>query len=379
MSIAVLAHLTTKGARHAPVSLRQTIVHKKAEDALIARLGVATRFLIAVPEGVRFTAYTYEDSGYQICAHPPMVSNVPIRADLPAHIEIDGQAGFVANALRIDFIKDRFDLSSDANDPPREVISRAIDSFLTRYRYVLRAPQIASSDFPNTTWRLEYLNDDGSPVQRGPGVVAGRGGLGYEIRYVAITSGIWEQMHELEPDWLPPRWNDLLLDANGALPRVGTAVVLAATALEVFIADTLDELSAHADFPQPMWDWVNHRGDWLKDPSTAEQFDFLLQYFTGHSLKEESTLWESFQNLRTARNTFVHEGAATLGRTRVIVTPQQAAQLVKKAWDITEWVREKLPAEMQWPLFKQDTRVAVTMPLLPLATSQRPSDQPTQA
>jgi len=48
-------------------------------------------------------------------------------------------------------------------------------------------------------------------------------------------------------------WHDLLLDAEEALPGVGTAVVLAFTALEVFIADTLDELARHVIAVRAGW------------------------------------------------------------------------------------------------------------------------------
>ena len=349
---------------------------------MLARLTVATPFLMVVPDNTQFSVRAYDDSGYEVRVYPPVRSDIPLKTDEPDSVEVNGKPGFVANALRIDFLKDRFDMTQRATDPPNDVIARAIASFLTRYRYAIRSPQVSPIEFPGTTWRMEYLNDDGTPVERKSGEVAARGGRGFQISYVALSPEIWEQVHSLDPDWLPPRWNDLLLDAEGALPKVGTAVVLAATALEVFIADTLDDLAARNGFSQPMWEWINHRGEWLKDPSTGEQFDFLLKFFTGHSLQEDLTLWESFQNLRTARNRFVHEGAATLGKAaKLVVTPQKAAQLVKNARDITEWVREKLPEEMKWPMLPHDTKVSVALTLLknPAPASERKGDPPPQA
>jgi hypothetical protein len=183
-------------------------------------------------------------------------------------------------------------------------------------------------------------------------------GRNMRFSFVAQTPEIFEQIHTLDPDWEPPRWHDLLLDAEGALPKVGTAVVLAATALEVLIADTLEALAKKSPVPPALWEWINKRGDWMKDPSTDEQFDFLLKFFVGHSLVDEKDLWPSYKNLRTARNTFVHEGAATLTKNKVPVDAAKAAELAGKAREITAKIREWLPPEMQWPDFPQNTNVS---------------------
>jgi len=159
-----------------------------------------------------------------------------------------------------------------------------------------------------------------------------------------------------------PRWHDLLLDAAGALPKIGTALVLAATSLEVFIADILDGLAQGSQLPGALWNWLNHRGDWQKDPSTEEQFDFLLAHFTGHSLKENQQLWGAFKNIRTARNTFVHEGAAKLGGK--VVTLAEATQFVIKTREIVDWVRPWLPPDFQWPHLELKTSMRMEMKLL---------------
>jgi hypothetical protein len=169
-------------------------------------------------------------------------------------------------------------------------------------------------------------------------------------------------VYALEPDWTAPVWDDILLDATNALPKIGTAVVLAATALEVFIADVLERLSAKGDVPPDIWQWINDRDNWLKDPSTEEQFDMLLKHFVGHSLKEETTLWPAFKELRTARNTFVHEGRATVGGAELQLA--RASQLVGHATDIIRIVRNWLAPEHQWPQFETKMELSLTVPLL---------------
>jgi len=330
---------------------------------VIARLFVGTPFLMVLPDNTTFTVFTYEDDGYEVTVYPPARSDRPLRVDVPDKIEIDDKPRFIADSLRIDFKKNTFARETNSKiDPPEEVIRRAIASFLARFRYVARGFQISPIEFPQTDWRLQYLDDDGKELQETKGLIRARAALGRSFSLVALTPEIWGHVHDLPPDWVAPRWHDLLLDATGALPRVGTAIVLAATALEVFIADVLDSLAKHAQVSQSLWDWLNHRGNWLKDPSTEEQFDFLLSHFTAHSLKENQALWMAFKNLRTARNTFVHEGAPIVGGTQV--TLAEAGQLIARAREIVDWVRQWLPADLQWPHVELKTQMRMEMKLL---------------
>ena len=81
--------------------------------------------------------------------------------------------------------------------------------------------------------------------------------------------------------------------------------------------------------PTPLWAWISKRGDYLREPTVEEQYDALFKFFTGHSLKEEPTLWTAFRNLKTARNTFVHGGAAKIGG--IPVSLETAGKLVLSA------------------------------------------------
>jgi hypothetical protein len=86
---------------------------------------------------------------------------------------------------------------------------------------------------------------------------------------------------------------------------------------------------------------------------------------TGHSLKEDSQLWESFQNLKSARNKFVHEGVARIGET--IVTEAKAMELVNRVNDIIKWVRRCLPEASKWPEFEIPVNTQVLHSLIKVA------------
>ena len=92
-------------------------------------------------------------------------------------------------------------------------------------------------------------------------------------------------MHELPDDYQPLPWDVLLLDAQAELPKIGTAIVLAATALEVFIAGILDQLAKEKAVPEELWSWISEREDYHQQPTLVEQYNDLLHFFTGHSLR----------------------------------------------------------------------------------------------
>jgi hypothetical protein len=96
-------------------------------------------------------------------------------------------------------------------------------------------------------------------------------------------------------------------------------MVLASTALETRISAALDELVQLVGLNAELWEWINHRSQFWMEPSTGDQFGILLKTLTGRSLKDDGILWEAFQNIRTARNSFAHEGVAILGGTELSV------------------------------------------------------------
>jgi hypothetical protein len=293
---------------------------------MLVRLHVVLPFDVALPEGEQIRLYTYEEDGCVITVYPPMRSDAPSNSAPPESVKINGVTAIIANGLQIDFQRSEFDRTPGSpEDPPSAVLQRAVDSFIERLRYVARAAHVHAVSLQTTTWRLRYLDDEGSELPTSSKVV-GRGGNAFRWSLVGVNKTLWDQLHELPGDFTPPPWDGLRLDAQAALPHVGTAVVLAATALEVFIEVMLEQLAARSDVPKNLWQWVVSRKNPLCNPDVEEQFDTLLGHFVGHSLKENPDLWGSFMNLKRARNTFVHEGVATIGEQPVTV--QQAGLLV---------------------------------------------------
>jgi hypothetical protein len=326
---------------------------------MIARLSVLLPFHLTVPDGQQFPVYQVEDSGYGIHFYPPGRSeNAPPLTE-EEKITIDGVTAFQADALRIDFRKESFDRRAGTHiDPPEDVIDRAINFFLTRLRHVTRAGQVRPVRFPLVTWRMRYLNDDESEFKEEAGLVRGRGIKSIPFSpVIPLTNKIWADVFDLPPDYEPPPWESLLLDATVEMPSIGPALVLAATALEVFISRVLDRLAPTKVVPPELWHWINERGNWLKEPALEEQYGVLMKLLTGHSLKEEPLLWEAFKNLKDARNAFVHEGIAKIGQ--IPVSTETANKLIASASNIIEKVREWLPNELHWPEFKYDVPVEI--------------------
>jgi len=114
----------------------------------------------------------------------------------------------------------------------------------------------------------------------------------------------------------------------------------------------------HHALSENLWSWINKREEHRQEPTVSEQYDVLLKFFTGHSLKDVSPLWEAFQNLKQARNRFVHEGVARIGNDPV--GADRAADLVKFARQIVAQTREWLPDAVQWPTFECRVKVEIT-------------------
>jgi hypothetical protein len=325
---------------------------------MIARLFVLLPFHLTVPDGQQFPVYQAEDSGYGIHFYPPGRSEKAPPLTDEEKITIDGVTAFQADTLRIDFRKESFDRSVGTRfDPPEDVIDRAINFFLTRLRHVARAGQVRPVKFPLVTWRMRYLNDDESELKEEAGLVRGRGVQSFSSSFIALTNEIWSDVFSLPPDYEPPPWESLLLDATVEMPSIGPALVLAATALEVFISRVLDRLAPTKVIPPELWHWINERGNRLKEPNLEEQYDALMKFLTGHSLKDEPLLWEAFKNLKDARNAFVHEGIAKIGQTPV--STESANKLIASSSNIIAKIREWLPNELHWPEFKYDLTVEI--------------------
>jgi hypothetical protein len=327
---------------------------------MLGRLYIRIRPGVYIPEGEQYKPCDYKLGRYLVREYFPIRSERAAAEATAEDLQINGVKAFYADTLQIDFIKKRFERRvGKPPDPPVELIGKAVNSYLLRLRHSTRAGQIRPINFPFTTWKLVYLMDDESKLPTKKGYSNGHGGGSSTVSWIILNRDIWETMHKLPPDYSPPPWDSVLLDASLELPNVGPALTLASMALEVFIANLLDKIAASKRFSRPLWKWITDRGHFTKDPSTGERFDVLLKELTGHSLKDEAKLWEIFQNLKEARNSFVHEGIATIGKKPV--TAATAQELVAGASLVIAKVREWTPPKLQWPEFRHDIKLGIGM------------------
>ena len=324
---------------------------------MIARIHILLPFSIIIPEGETYKIYEYVEGSYTIFLYPPEKSDLTDYNIYQKKFFIDKVPAIEATALRIDFHKEDFDRKEKSDcDPPESIINKVINSFLIQLRYVTRGSQIHPIEIPNVSWNLQYLNDDNTELDKVKGLLRGRGGREFNVSWVALTNEVWNNIYSLPIDYVPPEWDTLLLDADAALPKVGPSIILASTALEVFISQILDGLAKIKSKSPELWKWINSRAP-SKVPTLEEQFDDLLMIFTGKSLKDDKTLWEDFKNLKRARNSFVHEGIAKVGPN--IVSEVQAREFVRKTSEIIDLIKDYIPIELHWPKFKHPLRVDV--------------------
>jgi hypothetical protein len=346
---------------------------------MLARLHMQLPFELTLPEGAQFKIYSFESQGYRVQIEVPIRSGKPPAVE---HVTINEKPAFQADVLTITFRKDSFNRTAAAPeaDPPDEFIRSVLDYFIGRLRYAAKAPHIRVPYFPRFPWVLEYLNDDGSALPGDPErkLIRRRISSASSVSLAACDPDVWDYIFSLPADFEPPTWHTLLLDSRAALPHVGTAVVLAATALEVFIAELLDVLAKESPVPNLLWDWINDRdNDHYKQPSVAEQFDTLLKVMTGHSLKDEDALWQAFQKLKNARNKFVHVGIPKTGEKASPVSQDDALALVGQAESIVAKIREWIPEKNRWPIYVSKSTIEFLMPFdMPFAAQLKSEPQP---
>jgi hypothetical protein len=276
----------------------------------------------------------------------------PVDPQTPTELVlIDGHPTIQADAISIQFQADEFDRRTDADEPLVELGFRMANDLLARLRTLGRAGQPIA---PNSTaWRLVYANDDGSELEPKEGLRRGLGGVSWRWQLFGLRPDLWKAAAALPNDFEPTAWDTLLLDAVDLLPDVGPAIVLAFAAIETRIDRALDVLAAQAGLSDELWEWITQReGDYRKEPSMTEQVDSLLKAVSGHSLKEDGRLWEAFQNVRQARNTFVHEGRARIGPQAL--ASERASQLVALSGDIIDWIEGLLPDGHQRPRYQAE-------------------------
>lgn len=326
---------------------------------MIARLNVTLPFILTIPRRWSPKPHEYEINGYLIKFLPPTKSEL-LKKDIRHEVcQINKISTMKADVLHIEFHKETFKRNKEAfhnnrgieSEPSYSLINGTINSFLTRLRYVTQCSNIRLIDFPNMNWDLKYLNNDGNTLDKKEGLVRTIINQ-YDPHYpiIFLDKNKWNETQTLSPDYIPPQWNTLLLDAKKLLPEVGPAIVLAFTALEVFINQILNQLAQRNDIPKEIWEWINNR-DWLKNPSVEEQYDRLLKILTGKSLKEEKDIWNAFKGLQNARNSFVHCGIIKIKKSKI--PKNESAKLVNKASEVIDYVEKLIPPELKRVTFER--------------------------
>ncbi len=329
---------------------------------MLARLVIRLPFTFTITKEKHEPISIFEDD-LEIIFYPPQPYPPEVEKNIDNHQigspTIDKKKTYSSNLLVIDFKKAFFnrEMAIDC-DPPFDVINKYVNQYLKKLRFIIRECSLKQIYFPEIWGRLRYLNDDTSELATDEKNVRMRTFDILQYKIMPITKYTWAEYKKLPADYNPPEWVNLYLDACDSLPHIGSAIVLAETALEVFIAKILDLLAKEKITPIELWNWINKREDWDKNPSVGEEFDVVLKALIGYSLKEDKKLWEIVKNLKEARNKFVHEGIARIGNNPV--TLRKARELVNQSMEIMICIREKLPKKLQWPEYKHNYEYMVS-------------------
>jgi hypothetical protein len=359
---------------------------------MIARFQFRLPFTLAVAPGIGLVPFDVDVAGFRVRVGVPDESRLeagmlmpnaihtpvmelpdllePAEPTVTQAVTIDGHPAFLADALQLDFVGREFDRTLGSDDPPTELAFQVANQVIAGVRQLGRFGPALPLNPGGVVWRMVYLNDDESPFTAEEGKHRSRNGAAWAMKCVGISGPLWQELAEYDGRLVRP-WDDLLLDAYEVLPRVGPAVVLAATAVETRLDTALDALAPGAGFDDNFWTWITDRkGQFYKEPSLVERADNLLEAVSGQSLKGESELWEGFQQLRAARNSFVHEGVAKIGD--VPVEPRRAWQLIGRAQEIVDWIERLLPEDSQRPPLPEaavEIITPLTAPTIPATSS----------
>jgi hypothetical protein len=278
--------------------------------------------------------------------------------------EVGGVSPVRCDAIVVQIVAEEFDRRVESSQETlqslRDVACDATNGLLERLRVLTRAVHLKPLSPENLLFRIVMLDDSETLLELEEGKWRESGTHRFLIRLTAVTAPIWQELVDLGEYETPP-WDELLLDAMDLDVELGPSVVLAATAVETRISTALDVLAADK-LDSELWAWMNHRNDdFTKTPAVSEQLDQLLGSLGGRSLKDVPDLWEAGVQLRQARNSFVHEGCALLGKkTKVPVTREKARELVVKAGEIIDFIEGQLPVDQRRPRLVNEVKVTTT-------------------
>jgi hypothetical protein len=353
---------------------------------MIARLSILLPFTLHMRDLEAMQPHEVDQGLYRVRIHPPRKAKVSYLdaealSPMPLHdvldqlqpetpqtatdiVLVDEAPTVQANLLQVDFLKDMFErplfkpdaepVGHSEGDPPADLGFKIANNCLQRIRTYLVGLEIVVLSPATSFWTLEYLTDDGQPLQSDGVYVRRIRGAPISWRITAIDGPTWSELTQLPFDHEPHGWDLLLLDARDALPDINESVALANAALEGFSIWLLDRIVESRGMPPGLWKWINKRDHWMKQPSVADRFDDLLLIFAGKSMRvEQPRLWRGFSDLRYARNSFSHGGRATIKKSKrkrtdeIPVTEENARELIGLAFEIVDWCELLVPARLR--------------------------------
>jgi hypothetical protein len=173
-----------------------------------------------------------------------------------------------------------------------------------------------------------------------------------------LAEEAWKEIANLGPEYRPFRWDELLVDAAELLPAVGPSIFLAYAALEIRIVDAANVLAVEQKLHAGIWKWFTQERGLPMRPDTEELAKTVFTLLGGKSLTQEKGLWDTFTQLRKARNSFTHGGVAR-DTNRKEITPGKAAELVAGARPILDWIEALLPPQNRRHKFTATTTLEV--------------------
>lgn len=362
---------------------------------MLARFRVLLPFVFTIPFDSKFVPISFTYKEYRGTLYPPAQANIDSSAadvtslipfaDAGANldaaliatptqsIKVNERETIQANLLQIDLVANReFDRDRDRKrakeqtDPPVEVFFEIANYFVKKFRSIgnfVNAQPLTPDAV--AVWRIEYLTDEGLQLERDEKFSRSVHATKIRWQQNVLTPDLWNKVTDDFLTFKSYVWDSLLVDARAQNDDVNAAIVLANAALEAAVDFALETLAGLSKIPKESFDWLANKRDFTKQPSAKEKFDQMLFLFAGRSLKTENPkLWKAFLDLRDARNSMVHQGAAVLkkGKEEVEVDAQTAMKMVTDAAAIIVWLEKLLPEECHRQKFRGEYKLQLTTP-----------------
>ncbi len=274
-----------------------------------------------------------------------------LESPVASNVMINGLHTVMANCLQIDFHKESFNrtipreaITLPQTDPPIERIFSILNGVIEAFRAIGKVGFLRPIRYDSTYWVLSYRNDDLAELPEQEGLLRSHMVASMLWQVFALSNEVWAEVSSNLLTIDLPTWERLFMDALSLFPENGPSIVLCYSAIETLCSITLDYLS-RGKLPEDLWHWITERRPYFHRPNTEQLLDAILKSLSGSSLKDDASLWEGFQQLNKARNNYAHRGKLEIDG--IPVSNEKAAELLRKAGAILEWLEAKLPEGMQ--------------------------------